>query len=235
VGAGPPPLTHPPERVPPARPFDERAADAATATAAGGADERLLRRAAWVAGCTGAVPPRAVVRVIVVGSSRAAAGDPPVIARVPAGGALPSVGHVARAVDAGRDLVATAAADGATVLVLTGAGDAAASARVAAWLTDRADEPAVRGPLGALWRLGSEDIAILCGVALGVGEHGLALVCDGPTATAAAALALAVQPALRPRLRAATVDPLGLTPIEVTHDGGGPAAVAAALTRACPG
>ena len=72
---------------------------------------------------------------------------------------------------------------------------------MAAWLEDRAAFPDIRGPLGALWRLGGDDLARLCGVALGAGEAGLALVCDGPAGIAAAGLAVAVQPALAPRVR----------------------------------
>jgi nicotinate-nucleotide--dimethylbenzimidazole phosphoribosyltransferase len=83
--------------------------------------------------------------------------------------------------------------------------------------------PQVRGPLGALRRLGGGDIAVLCGLALGAGEHGLAYVCDGVIATAAAAIAVAVEPGLRPRLLAghrspepahdALLDHLGLEPV----------------------
>jgi nicotinate-nucleotide--dimethylbenzimidazole phosphoribosyltransferase len=180
-------------RVPPARPFDAEAA-----AAAGGGE-----LAAWVAGCTGAVPPRVVVRAVVAGGDGGPAERlaPAGVIRLAAGGALPTVGHVAAAVDAGRALAAEAARDGVTVLIACGAGDDAAAKRVAAWLEDRAAYPAIRGPLGALWRLGSDDLARLCGVALGAGEAGLALVCDGPASTAAARLAVAVQPALAPRVR----------------------------------
>jgi nicotinate-nucleotide--dimethylbenzimidazole phosphoribosyltransferase len=41
---------------------------------------------------------------------------------------------------------------------------------------------------------------LLCGLALGAGEHGLAYVCDGLIATAAAAVAAGIEPDLRPRL-----------------------------------
>ena len=95
----------------------------------------------------------------------------------------------------------TAAADGVTVLVAGGDGDGAAVRRVASWLEDPAAHPDIRGPLGALWRLGSEDLAFLCGVALGAGEAGLALVADGTAGLAAARVAVAVQPALAPRVR----------------------------------
>jgi hypothetical protein len=43
---------------------------------------------------------------------------------------------------------------------------------------------------------------VLCGVALGAGEHGLGCVCDGLAALAGAAVAAAIEPTLLPRLRA---------------------------------
>jgi NaMN:DMB phosphoribosyltransferase len=179
-----------PGRVPPARPFDEEAA-----ARADGALE------AWVAGCTGGVPPRVVVRAVLAGPWAGRASPAAGVVRLAAGGALPTVAHVAAAVDAGRALAAEAAGDGVTVLVIGGDGDGAAGGRVAAWLEDRAAFPDIRGPLGALWRLGSEDVARLCGVALGAGEAGLALVADGFAGVAAARLAVAVQPQLAPRVR----------------------------------
>src|SRR6185436_12011101 len=57
-----------------------------------------------------------------------------------------------------------------------------------------------RGPLHALRRLGGGEIAFLCGLALGAGEHGLGYVCDGLIATAAAAVAARIEPDLEPRL-----------------------------------
>lgn len=82
---------------------------------------------------------------------------------------------------------------------------------------------AAHGPLGWLRRVGGGEIAVLCGVALGAGEHGLAYVCDGVIATAAAAVAVAVAPELGPRLLAghlspepahgALLDHLGLKPV----------------------
>ena len=82
---------------------------------------------------------------------------------------------------------------------------------------------AARGPLHALRRLGGGEIAVLCGLALGAGEHGLGYVCDGLIATAAAAVAVGVEPDLRPRLLAghrspepahgALLDHLGLAPV----------------------
>jgi nicotinate-nucleotide--dimethylbenzimidazole phosphoribosyltransferase len=83
--------------------------------------------------------------------------------------------------------------------------------------------PAIDGPLDALRRLGGGEIAVLCGLALGAGEHGLGYVCDGLIATAAAALAAAVAPPLAARLLAghrspepahgALLDALGLEPV----------------------
>lgn len=81
----------------------------------------------------------------------------------------------------------------------------------------------VRGPLSALRRLGGGELAVLCGLALGAGEQGLAYVCDGVVATAAAGVAAAIEPGLRPRLLAghrspepahtALLDHLGLVPV----------------------
>jgi nicotinate-nucleotide--dimethylbenzimidazole phosphoribosyltransferase len=83
--------------------------------------------------------------------------------------------------------------------------------------------PDIDGPPAALRRLGGGELAVLCGLALGAGEHGLGYVCDGVIATAAAAVAVAWQPALRPRLLAGhrspepahtlLLDHLGLEPV----------------------
>jgi nicotinate-nucleotide--dimethylbenzimidazole phosphoribosyltransferase len=67
-------------------------------------------------------------------------------------------------------------------------------------LSDALAAPGGHGPLGALRRLGDAPIAVLCGVALGAGEHGLGCVCDGPAAAAGAAVAAAIEPDLGPRL-----------------------------------
>ena len=104
--------------------------------------------------------------------------------------------------------------------------------------------PAARGPLGALRRVGGGEIAVLCGLALGAGEHGLGYVCDGLIATAAAAVAAAVEPDLLPRLLAghrspepahgALLEHLGLEPVLDLgmHLGDGSGALAAvALLR----
>jgi nicotinate-nucleotide--dimethylbenzimidazole phosphoribosyltransferase len=165
-----------------------------------------------------------------------------------------SVGAVATAVDAGRELAAEAARDGITVLVGgdMGIGNTTPATCLAAWLTGRPGSalagpgtgldgaglerkravieralalhgPEIRGPLGALRRLGGGEIAVLCGLALGAGEQGLAYVCDGLIATAAAAVAVAVEPGLAPRLlaghrspepgHAALLEHLGLEPV----------------------
>ena len=63
-------------------------------------------------------------------------------------------------------------------------------------------EPHVHDPLDALARFGGGEIAVLCGLAIGAGEHGLGYVCDGLIATAAIAVAVELVPDLRPRLLA---------------------------------
>jgi nicotinate-nucleotide--dimethylbenzimidazole phosphoribosyltransferase len=130
-----------------------------------------------------------------------------------------SVGEVALAVDTGRELAAQAARDGVTVVVvasahardagagralsgaLTGVAAAGSDAGAARALAFHAEH--IAGPLGALRRLGTPAIAVLCGVALGAGEHGLGCVCDGLAGTAAGAVAAAIEPDLRARLIAA--------------------------------
>ena len=81
----------------------------------------------------------------------------------------------------------------------------------------------IDGPREALRRLGGGEIAVLTGVALGVGEHGLGFVCDGLIATAAAAIAVGMAPDLSERLLAghrsaegahsALLEQLGLEPV----------------------
>ncbi|CAA9524354.1 MAG: Nicotinate-nucleotide--dimethylbenzimidazole phosphoribosyltransferase, partial [uncultured Solirubrobacteraceae bacterium] len=103
------------------------------------------------------------------------------------------------------------------------------------------------GPLGALRRLGGGEIAVLCGLALGAGEQGLAYVCDGLIATAAAAVAVALEPDLRGRLlaghrspepgHAALLEHLGLEPVldlgMRLGEGSGATAALAVLRLAC--
>ena len=142
--------------------------------------------AAWLAGCLGP-DPRVVERVVV--AHRAGPDGP-----------LP-VGEVAAAVDAGRDAAAKAAGDGVTVLVGTGGATEPAARVTSALSTLEA------GPLGILRRQGDAETALLCGLALGAGEQGLAYVADGAAAFAGAAVAIALEPDLRPRVRAS--DELG--------------------------
>jgi nicotinate-nucleotide--dimethylbenzimidazole phosphoribosyltransferase len=190
VGAGALPVDEHRRRPPiPIVPVDARAREDAVAR---GTDER----AAWLAAVTGdGAEPR--VRAIdtadveVLRTTLAARRDAPGM----------SVGEVALAVDTGRALAARAAAEGAGVLVArapAGRDDTAARA-LAASLTG-ATEPVANGPLGALRRLGDATTAVLCGVALGAGEHGLGCVCDGLAALAGAAVAAGIEPDLRPRL-----------------------------------
>jgi nicotinate-nucleotide--dimethylbenzimidazole phosphoribosyltransferase len=187
VGAGPlprvgPPTDHPPRPPIPIVPVDDEAMAAARAR---GADDLT----AWLAGVTGA--PRPVVRVRTIGASSI----------LESGGAKPalSVTEVAAAVDAGRDMAAAAAAEGITVLIAS-ASAADAPTPALALIAALADDPA--HPLGALRRLGDREIAVLCGIALGAGERGLGCVCDGLAALAGGAVAAAIEPTLRPRLRA---------------------------------
>ena len=154
---------------------------------------------AWLAAVTGSTgaPVRRVVDtadVELLATDLAAHRDAPGL----------GVGEVALAVDAGRAIAAGAAADGVTVLVLrapAGRDDDAASA-LAAVLTGAA-EPVPNGALGALRRLGDATTAVLCGVALGAGEHGLGCVCDGLAALAGAAVAAGIEGDVRTRLIAA--------------------------------
>jgi nicotinate-nucleotide--dimethylbenzimidazole phosphoribosyltransferase len=55
----------------------------------------------------------------------------------------------------------------------------------------------IDGPLEALRRLGGGELAVLAGLALGAGEHGLGLIADGLIATAAIAVATELHPELR--------------------------------------
>lgn len=83
--------------------------------------------------------------------------------------------------------------------------------------------PSIDGPLEALRRLGGGELAVLAGLALGAGEQGLGVVCDGAIATAAVAIAVALQPDLRAWLLAghrssepahgALLEHLGLDPV----------------------
>jgi nicotinate-nucleotide--dimethylbenzimidazole phosphoribosyltransferase len=104
-----------------------------------------------------------------------------------------------------------------------------------------------KGPLEALRRLGGGELAVLTGLALGAGEQGLGYVCDGVIATAAAAIAAACDPELRPRLIAGhrspepahqlLLDHLGLEPVldlgMRLGEASGAAAALAILRLAC--
>jgi len=137
-----------------------------------------------------------------------------------------------KAVTTGRDLAAQAKQDGITILIggEMGIGNTTPATALAAWLTGR--DPAeltgpgtgldragvirkaaiirralehhkdARDPLDALARLGGGEIAVLTGLALGAGEHGLGYICDGLIATAAVAIAAEIAPDLKPRLLA---------------------------------
>jgi nicotinate-nucleotide--dimethylbenzimidazole phosphoribosyltransferase len=159
---------------------------------------------------------------------------------------------VITAIDAGRELAARAAEDGITVLIggEMGIGNTTPATCLACWLTGGAPEDlagpgtgldpagvkhkadvvaralalhAPQDPLTALATVGGGEIAVLVGLALGAGEHGLAYLCDGLIATAAAAVASAIAPDLRPRLLAGHRSPepahtrllehLGLEPV----------------------
>jgi nicotinate-nucleotide--dimethylbenzimidazole phosphoribosyltransferase len=230
VGAGALPVGEHRRRPPiPIVPADAPAREAARARGA-------THAAVWAAGVTGADPARVHARAFVACPRDA----------VPAGGwgagldvvvidrslapdrdsaheAAMSVGEVALAVDAGRELAAQAAADGITVVAIASSDDrdATAAQALAGALTAAAQPsagaaaaaalalhaPHVTGPLGALRRLGTPVIAVLCGAALGAGERGLGCVCEGLAAGAAAALAAAIEPDLGARLIATR--PLG--------------------------
>jgi nicotinate-nucleotide--dimethylbenzimidazole phosphoribosyltransferase len=167
---------------------------------------------AWLAGLTGTAPTAALrFRRIVV------AGD---VVPATARGAGLGVPQVALAVDTGRELAAAASRQGVTVLVgeAPGHGGDVAALAVALGAGGRSGH----GPLGALRRHGDGAIAVLCGLALGAGEHGLGFVADDAPAAAGAAVAAGVEPDLLPRLRAgreprdaghrALLAHLGLTP-----------------------
>lgn len=132
--------------------------------------------AVWMAGASGG---EVRVRVVAV-TPRAWSAQPPEVA------------EVAAAVDEGREGVLKAEA---TIVVVTG-GDAEAARGLDAAL---GADP--QRPLRALRQAGSHDLALLCGLALGAGEHGLGFVADGDGATAAARVAIALEPELAPRVR----------------------------------
>jgi nicotinate-nucleotide--dimethylbenzimidazole phosphoribosyltransferase len=189
VGAGPLPLDEHRRRPPiPIGPVDEAARVAAIAR---GGDEA----AGWLAAVTGASE-RPRLQTVEAGEVDVLRGPLAGLRDTPG----MSVGEVALAVDAGREIAARAAADGVRLLVAAaprGRDDDAARA-VAAALTGGSEH----GPLGVLRRLGDATTAVLCGVALGAGEHGLGCACRDIAALAGAAVAVGIEPDLRARLAA---------------------------------
>lgn len=159
---------------------------------------------------------------------------------------------VRHAIKVGTKIAATAHNDGLTILAggEMGIGNTTPATALAAWLTG-GDPAELAGPgtgldaagvahkadvvrralardesdtaLAALASLGGGEIAVLTGLALGAGRYGLGYVCDGVIATAAAAVAVAIAPDLKPRLIAGHLSPepaharllehIGLTPI----------------------
>jgi nicotinate-nucleotide--dimethylbenzimidazole phosphoribosyltransferase len=138
---------------------------------------------------------------------------------------------VTTAIDAGRALAEQARSAGITVLIggEMGIGNTTPATLLACWLTNgdpyeltgpgtgldahgvqrkaaiiqaALDLHAPATPLDALATIGGGEIAVLTGLALGAGEHGLGYICDGLIATAAAAIATSIDPDLRPRLLA---------------------------------
>ncbi len=159
---------------------------------------------------------------------------------------------VETALRVGRELVAKASRDGITVLVggEMGIANTTPATALTAWLTGRpAAELAGPGTgldaggvarkaalveralalhapataLDALRCVGGGEIAVLTGLALGAAEHGIGLVCDGMIATAATAVAVALEPGVAPWLlaghrspepaHAVLLDHLGLEPV----------------------
>jgi nicotinate-nucleotide--dimethylbenzimidazole phosphoribosyltransferase len=143
---------------------------------------------------------------------------------------------VRHAIKVGIKLAAAAHNDGLTVLAggEMGIGNTTPASALACWLTG-GDPAELAGPgtgldaegvrrkaaiirrgldrddsttaLQALASLGGGEIALLTGLALGAGKYGLGYVCDGVIATAAAAVAAAIAPELKPRLLAGHLSP----------------------------
>jgi nicotinate-nucleotide--dimethylbenzimidazole phosphoribosyltransferase len=240
MGAGPPPLEHPRRPPIPMVALDESAMAAVRAqleTPLG----QLEKLAVWLAGVTGDEHPAIRARVFVAGGAAARGVEAEMVLVDPPSGSEPvmSVFEVARAVDAGRELTARAAGDGITLVA--GAATSPRAAALAAALANGLGG----GPLRALHHLGDPALALLCGVALGAGEHGLGYVCDGLAATTGAAVAAGIEPGLRPRLLAADRGPapehgallahFGLEPVvdlPVPQEDGSSALAALAVLRA---
>ncbi|RKQ86253.1 nicotinate-nucleotide-dimethylbenzimidazole phosphoribosyltransferase [Solirubrobacter pauli] len=143
---------------------------------------------------------------------------------------------VRHAIKVGMKLAAAARTDGFTILAggEMGIGNTTPATALACWLTG-GDPAELAGPgtgldaegvarkaevvrralardesdtaLAALASLGGGEIALLTGLALGAGRYGLGYVCDGVIATAAAAVAAAIAPDLKPRLVAGHLSP----------------------------
>jgi nicotinate-nucleotide--dimethylbenzimidazole phosphoribosyltransferase len=153
---------------------------------------------------------------------------------------------VLRAIDTGRELAQTAARDGITILIggemgignttpatalachltgrdpheLTGPGtglDAEGVARKADVIRRALTRHTPADPVDALASFGGGEIAVLTGLALGAGEHGLGFVTDGVIATAGAAVAATIEPALTPRLQAGHRSPEPAHAALLTH------------------
>jgi nicotinate-nucleotide--dimethylbenzimidazole phosphoribosyltransferase len=153
---------------------------------------------------------------------------------------------VETAIDAGRSLAEAAAGDGITILIggemgignttpatalachltgrdpheLTGPGtglDAQGVARKAEVIARALRRHSPEDPVDALAHFGGGEIAVLTGLALGAGEHGLGYVADGVIATAAAAIATAIAPELKARLIAGHRSPEPAHTALLTH------------------
>jgi nicotinate-nucleotide--dimethylbenzimidazole phosphoribosyltransferase len=241
VGAGPLPglgPDHPPRPPIPIVALDEGAMAAARAR---GTDDAL---AVWLAGVTGSEHPAVHARTVASGAllpkrdptvepaltveevARAVDEGRRLAAAAAAAGASILVG--ARPVPG--EPLASGAPDpdgGLPALCLTAAltghpsssltDDPAAAAACERALAHHPDVD--RGPLHALRRLGSGELAVLCGAALGAGEHGLGFLCDGVGSMVGAAVAVGIEPGVRPRLVATTGEPSGAQEALLDHLG----------------
>jgi nicotinate-nucleotide--dimethylbenzimidazole phosphoribosyltransferase len=227
--------------------------------------ERPAVRARVVVAARAGTRPGAVAALAREADVELVVADPGVVATAPERGPALTPGEVALVVDTGRELAARAAGDGVTVLAggQIAVDGAPRATCLAAALTGATPDPdpvvaralALHGPelgsppspLRALRRLGSGEIALLCGLALGAGEYGLGYVCDGAGSTAAAAVAAGIEPDLRGRLLAGHRSPcpghatllehLALEPVLDLgirrDDGSGAVAALAVLRLAC--
>jgi nicotinate-nucleotide--dimethylbenzimidazole phosphoribosyltransferase len=152
------------------------------------------------------------------------------------------------AIATGRELAQRAAGDGVTILIggemgignttpatalachltgrdpheLTGPGtglDAQGVAHKAGVIARALRRHRPRDPLDALAQFGGGEIAVLTGLALGAGEQGLGYVTDGLIATAAAAIAAELAPAVKHRFQAGHRSPEPAHQALLTHLG----------------